>query len=80
MKTLLAILLIAVGGVLLYQGWNRKNSFAGEAATATTSVANSMDGGARTPRHVVSMVAGGALILLGIGLTVRRRPVTTVIR
>ncbi|MDO8540459.1 MAG: DUF3185 family protein [Opitutaceae bacterium] len=77
MKTLLAIVLIAAGAILFYQGLNRKNSFAGEAAEATTSIANQIDGGARTPRHVVTMVAGGALVLIGIGLAVggrSRRP------
>jgi hypothetical protein len=34
---------------LFFQGLNRKDSFAGQAAEASTSIANSIDGGARTP-------------------------------
>lgn len=72
MRTLLAIILIVIGGIVFFQGMNRKNSLAGEAAEAGTRVANAVDGGARTPDHIVWMVAGGALVLVGIGLAVRR--------
>lgn len=74
MKTLLAILLIVVGAIVFFQGFNRKDSLAGEAAEAGTSIANAVDGGTRTPQHVVSMVIGGALVIVGIGLAVRRGP------
>lgn len=72
MRTLLAIVLIVIGGIVFFQGMNRKNSLAGEAAEAGTRIANAVDGGARTPEHIVWMVAGGALVLVGIGLAVRR--------
>lgn len=72
MKTLLAIVLIVIGGVVFFQGLNRKNSLAGEAAEVGTNIANSVDGGARTPQHVIYMIGGGALVLVGIGLAVRR--------
>lgn len=74
MKTLLAVVLIVVGAIVFFQGFNRKQSLAGEASEVGTSLANSIDGGARTPRHVVTMVIGGALVLVGIGLAVRRGP------
>lgn len=74
MKTLLAVVLIVVGAIVFFQGFQRKESLAGEAAEVGTSLANSIDGGARTPRHVVTMVVGGALVLVGIGLAVRRGP------
>lgn len=74
MKTLLAVVLIVVGAIVFFQGFQRKDSLAGEAAEVGTSLANSIDGGARTPRHVVTMVVGGALVLVGIGLAFRRGP------
>lgn len=72
MKTLLGIILIVAGGILFFQGLSRKDSLAGEAAELGTSIANSIDGGARTPRHVGYMVGGGALVLVGIAVMARR--------
>jgi hypothetical protein len=74
MKTILGIALIIGGIALFFAGLNRKDSLAGQAATAGTSIANSIDGGARTPRHVGYMVGGGALVLVGIGVMARRGP------
>lgn len=72
MKTLLALVLIVAGGLVFFQGLNRKNSLAGEAAEAGTSIANSIDGGTRTPRHVGYMIVGGVLVVAGITLIARR--------
>jgi hypothetical protein len=74
MKTIIGIVLIAAGIALFVQGWNRKDSVAGQAASAGTQIANSIDGGARTPKHVGYMVGGGALALVGIVLLVKRGP------
>lgn len=74
MKTLIGIVLIVAGAILFFQGLNRKDSLAGEAASATTRIANSIDGGARTPRHVAYMVGGGVLVLVGIGVVAKRGP------
>jgi len=74
MKTILGLALIIGGIALFFAGLNRKDSFAGEAATAGTKIANSFDGGARTPRHVGYMIGGGALVLVGVGVMVRRGP------
>ena len=38
----------------------------------TSSIANSIDGGARTPQHVFYMVGGGALVLIGIATVANR--------
>lgn len=76
MKTILGLVLIVAGIALFFQGLNRKDSLAGQAASATTSVANSIDGGARTPRHVASMIGGGVLVLVGIAVMARRGPRT----
>jgi len=77
MKTLLGIILIVAGGILFFQGLNRKDSLAGEAAEFGTSIVNSIDGGARTPRHVGYMVGGGVLVLVGIAVMAKRsRPLS----
>ncbi len=77
MKTILGLVLIAGGVALFLQGLNRKDSVVGVAAEASTKVANAVDGGTRTPKHVVFMVGGGALVLAGIGMMSYRggRPV-----
>lgn len=72
MKTIIGLVLIIAGIALFIQGWNRKDSLAGRAAEATTSVANSVDGGMRTPRHVGFMVGGGVLVLAGVVVMARR--------
>jgi hypothetical protein len=74
MKTIIGIILIVVGGILFFQGMNRKDSLAGEASSLGTRMANSVDGGARVPQHVGYMVGGGALVLVGIGVISRRGP------
>jgi len=72
MNRIIGIVLIVIGVVLFSQGLSRKDSFAGKAATVGTDVANSVDGGARTPKHIVYMVGGGVLVLVGAGMTFRR--------
>lgn len=76
MKTLIGIVIIVAGAILFFQGLNRKDSLAGRAASVGTNVANSIDGGARTPRHVGYMVAGGVLVLVGIAVVAKRTPPT----
>lgn len=78
MKTILGVALIIAGIALFFAGLNRKDSFAGQAAEAGASIANSIDGGTRTPRHVGYMVGGGALALIGIAVVARRGPRTTI--
>lgn len=77
MKTIIGIVLIVAGIALFFQGLNRKDSIAGRAAEAGTSIANSIDGGARTPKHIGYMVGGGVLVLVGVGIMTRRgsRPI-----
>jgi hypothetical protein len=68
---ILGLVILVLGAVLLFQGISRKDSFVGHVATASTDVANSVDGGSRTPLHVTYMVGGGALILVGAFLSFR---------
>jgi hypothetical protein len=72
MKIVIAIILIVLGVFLFTQGLNRKDSLAGAAASVGTEVANKVDGGTRTPKHVIYMVAGGALAVIGLVTLVRR--------
>jgi hypothetical protein len=75
MKTILGLVIIIAGIALFFQGLNRKDSLAGHAATTGTTIANSIDGGARTPKHVGYMVGGGALVIVGIAVMANRRRV-----
>lgn len=74
MKNILGIILIIAGIALFVQGLNRKDSLVGQASTAGNSIANSIDGGARQPKHVIYMIAGGVLVVLGVGAMARRSP------
>ena len=76
MKRIIGIILLIVGIVLFVQGYQRKNSLAGEAAEAGTSIANSVDGGTRTPKHVGYMIAGGVLVIVGGWMTFSRSSTT----
>jgi hypothetical protein len=77
MKTILGLVLIIAGIALFFMGLNRRDSLAGQADAAVTSVANTVDGGARTSKHVGYMIGGGALVLVGIAVMARRGPRTT---
>ena len=71
-KTLLAIVLIALGGILLYLGNQRKDSVAGAAQAVGHDVATAVDGKARVNDNTLYYVGGGALILVGLVVAVRR--------
>lgn len=68
MKTILGIILIVAGIALFFQGLNRRDSVAGQLDRAGTAVANSVDGGARTTKHLGYMIGGGALVVAGVGV------------
>lgn len=74
MKTIIGLVLILGGIALFFQGLNRKDSLVGRASETGTNIANSIDGGTRTPKHVTYMVGGGALVVVGIALMARRGP------
>lgn len=72
MKNIVGIILIALGIFLFVQGLNRKDSVVGVASEATTEVANAVDGGARQPKHVMYMVGGGVLAIIGVAVMMRK--------
>lgn len=71
MKNIIGIVLIALGVFLFVQGLNRKDSLVGAASSVGTEVANKVDGGTRTPKHVLFMVGGGVIAIVGLGTLFR---------
>jgi hypothetical protein len=72
MKYLIAFILIAVGGYLIYLGYRRAESVAGIAERTGKDIANAFDGKTRQPGHLYYYAGGGALILAGAFVAVRR--------
>jgi hypothetical protein len=71
-KLILPLLLIACGIFIIIQGTRREDSVVGVSEAIGTSVANAWDGKARQPDHIWYYVGGGALILAGAGLALRK--------
>lgn len=71
MTKIIGIILIVVGGFLIYKGAVRKDSIAGGLTETGAEVANKVDGGARVPQHYYYLIGGGILAAVGIGATVR---------
>lgn len=72
MMKLVGLVLVIVGGVLVYQGLARKDSLLGQAAEVGSSLANKVDGGSRTPKHMLQLAGGGILVLAGAVLVLRK--------
>jgi Protein of unknown function (DUF3185) len=69
---ILGLVILILGAVLLFQGISRRDSLVGHVATASTDVANSFDGGSRTPLHVTYIIGGGVLVAVGAFLSFRK--------
>ncbi len=74
MNKIIGIILIVIGGLLIFRGVNRQDSLAGKMDSAGSSIANSVDGGSRAPSHTVWIIGGSAIALVGVVLAVRRSP------
>ena len=72
MNKIIGIILIIVGGFLIFKGINRQDSIAGKADSAGSSIANSVDGGTRTPTHTVWIVGGAVVAVAGLAIAARR--------
>ncbi len=72
MKNILGIILIVAGIAVFIQGLNRRDSVAGGASAVGTNIANAVDGGSRQPKHVIYMVVGGVLAVIGVGVMAKR--------
>jgi hypothetical protein len=58
-------LALVIAGVWLFSaGWSRKDSLIGALSETGTSIANKIDGGARTPKHMLYM-SGGVILAVG---------------
>ncbi len=76
MNKIIGIILIVVGGFLIYKGAARKDSLAGGLAETGTDIANKVDGGSRVPEHYYYLIGGGILVAVGIGVAVGGKKVT----
>ena len=72
MKNIIGIVLIALGAFLFVQGLNRRDSIAGNASTIGHDVANAVDGGSRQPKHIIYMVGGAVVAIVGLGVMLRK--------
>jgi len=72
MNKIIGLILIIVGGFLIFKGVNRQDSLAGKADSAGTSIANSVDGGTRTPTHTVWIIGGAVVAIAGLAIAARR--------
>ncbi len=66
MKTIIAIVLIAIGGWLIYSGYQLQESLSGSLSSVSNKVATSVDGKTRVTNHAWYYVGGGALVLAGL--------------
>ncbi|HEY8933445.1 MAG TPA: DUF3185 family protein [Rariglobus sp.] len=73
MNKIIGLILIIIGGVLIYEGVQRKDSLAGAASKIGTDVANAVDGAGRIPKHYYYIIGGGVLAAAGLGVAVSGR-------
>lgn len=73
MKTIIAVVLIAIGGWLIYSGYQIQESASGSWNSLTNKVATSVDGKTRVANHIWYYVGGGVLVLAGLGTVVAAR-------
>ena len=71
MNKIIGLILIICGGVLIYQGVQRKDSLAGAASKIGTDVANAVDGEGRIPKHYYYIIGGSILAAAGLGVALR---------
>lgn len=68
------LLLIILGVVVIVIGQRRADSVAGVSETVGTKIANALDGDVRQPDHIWYYVGGGALIVAGLAVGLRKSP------
>lgn len=75
MNKIIGIVLLIVGGALIYQGVQRKESLVGVASEVGSDIANAVDGRTRVSKHYYYIGGGAVLAALGAGLMLGRRKV-----
>jgi hypothetical protein len=71
MNKIIGIILVLLGGVLVYQGLQRDDSIVGVASEVGTDVANAVDGKGRIPEHYYYIIGGGVIAAVGVGVLMR---------
>ncbi len=71
MNKIIGIILIVVGGFLIFKGATRKDSLAGGVAEVSADVANKVDGGGRIPEHYYYIIGGVVVAAAGLGMAMR---------
>lgn len=71
-KLALSLLCFILGITLIILGSRREDSVVGVSDAVGTSIANTWDGKSRQPRHIWYYVGGGALILTGVLMALRK--------
>ena len=65
MTKLLSLAALLAGAWLVYLGYEREHSIAGNADTTLAKIGRKIDGGDHTPTHMKYYIGGGILILGG---------------
>ncbi len=68
MKKLIAILLIAAGSIVAWEGYKRNEALKGQISSSVDKLASNFDGKTRMPEYIWYYVGGGALLLTGLVL------------
>lgn len=71
-KNILAVILVILGGVLLYLGAQRRDSLAGRAEAVGNEVVTRVDGEPRATKETIYFVSGGVLVVVGLFVALRR--------
>ena len=71
-KFILPLVLIVLGILLISSGRKRADSVEGVSNSVTAKIANAWDGKDRQPEHIWYYVGGGALILTGLAVAVKK--------
>ena len=72
MKKIIGVLLVLIGGWLVYSGYNRAESIAGKTEEGLADLKNEIDGKTRVADHFW-YYAGGALLVIAGGAMVLRK-------
>ena len=74
MGKVLGLLLIIVGGFLLFEGFERKEAAAAKPEPSTTGWIDTLQAAPHGGAHLACLAAGGLMIVAGITLGTRCRP------